>query len=107
MRKTYGESQLRLLRCRYCGIEFSTPCGAFHERKNTPLNCKLPEQKAIAVAEQLAEGSSLKGTARITKVSPEAVRGPSRQLARHGKHFHDERVRELPVTALQADERWG
>jgi len=36
-------------------------CG---ERKNTPLwNCKLPEAKAVAVAEQLSEGSSSKGRA--------------------------------------------
>ncbi len=101
VRKIYGRDKLRLLRCRMCGIEFS-------ERKNTPLwNCKLPEEKAVAVAEQLAEGTSFKGTARVVKVSAEAVRRLARQLGRHGEHFHDERVKDLPTTALQADERWG
>jgi IS1 family transposase/transposase-like protein len=101
VRKRYGKEQLRLLRCRHCGTEFS-------ERKNTLLwNCKLPEAKAVAIAEQLAEGSSYKGTARLVKVSPEAVRRLSRQLGQHGTRFHDERVRDLPITALQADERWG
>lgn len=101
VRKVYGKAQLRLLRCRDCGMEFS-------ERRNTPLwNCKLPEAKAVAVAEQLSEGSSLKGTARLVKVSAEAVRRLSRRLGKHGEHFHDERVRDLPATALQADERWG
>jgi IS1 family transposase len=89
------------LRCRRCGTEFS-------ERKNTPLwNCKLPEGKAVAVAEQLAEGTSFKGSARVAKVSTEAVRRLARQLGRHGERFHDERVKDLAATALQADERWG
>jgi IS1 family transposase/transposase-like protein len=101
VRKVYGKEQLRLLRCRHCGVEFS-------ERKNTPLyNCKLPERKVVAIAEALAEGSSYKSTARVVKVSPEAIRRLSRQFGKHGERFHDERVRELPSTALQADERWG
>lgn len=41
------------------------------------------------------------------KVSPEAVRRLSRQLGKHGVRFHDDRVQNLPITALQADERWG
>jgi IS1 family transposase/transposase-like protein len=101
VRKVYGKAQLRLLRCRDCSMEFS-------ERRNTPLwNCKLPEAKAVAIAEQLSEGSSLKGTARVVKVSAEAVRRLSRRLGKHGERFHDEQVRELPATSLQADERWG
>jgi IS1 family transposase/transposase-like protein len=101
VRRTYGKGQIRYLRCRHCGIEFS-------ERKNTPLwNCKLPKAKAALVAEALAEGNATKGTARLAKVSTEAVRRLSRQLGKHGQRFHDARVRHLPVTALQADERWG
>lgn len=101
VRKIYSQDQLRLLRCRHCGTEFS-------ERRNTPLwNCKLPEAKAVAIAGALAEGNSTKGTARMLKASPEAVRRLSRQLGKHGQRFHDERVQKLPVTALQADERWG
>jgi IS1 family transposase/transposase-like protein len=101
VRKVYGKDQIRLLRCQHCGMEFS-------ERKNTPLwNCKLPEAKAVAVAEQLSGGSSLKGPARVVKLSPEAVRRLSRRLGKHGEHFHDERVRKLSATSLQADERWG
>jgi hypothetical protein len=55
IRKTYGSTQIRYLRCSHCAQEFS-------ERKNTALrNCKIAEDKAIAVAEHLAEGVSLKG----------------------------------------------
>ena len=101
MRKTYGHDELRYLRCRGCGHEFS-------ERRNTPLwNSKLPEQKAVAVAEQLAEGTSLIGTSRLVQVSTGAVRRLAGQLGRHGQRFHDAHVKDLTATALQADERWG
>ena len=68
VRKHYGKEQLRLLRYRHCDSEFS-------ERRSTPFrlrsrqalwNCKLPEPKAMAIAEQLAEGSPMKGTARVS-----------------------------------------
>jgi len=101
VRKTYGKDKIRYLRCRSCGLEFS-------ERKRTPLwNSKVPEPKAVAVAEQLAEGTSYKGTARVVKVSPETVRRLAGQLGRHAERFHNARVENLTATALQADERWG
>jgi IS1 family transposase/transposase-like protein len=101
VRKTYGRDKLRYLRCRGCGKEFS-------ERRNTPLwNSKLPEQKAVAVAEQLAEGTSLIGTSRLVRVSAGAVRRLAGQLGKHGQRFHDAHVKDLTATALQADERWG
>jgi transposase-like protein len=101
VRKTYGKDKIRYLRCRSCGLEFS-------ERKRTPLwNSKVPEPKAVAVAEQLAEGTSFKGTSRVVKVSPETVRRLAGQLGKHGGRFHDARVKGLTATALQADERWG
>jgi hypothetical protein len=51
VRKTYGKDGIRYLRCGCCGREFS-------ERKNTALwNTKVTEEKAVSVAEHLAEGS--------------------------------------------------
>lgn len=101
VRKTYGQDELRYLRCRSCGREFS-------ERRNTPLwNTKISELKALAVAEQLAEGTSFKGTSRVVKVSPETVRRLAGQLGQHGRCLHDVKVKDLTATALQADERWG
>src|SRR5438105_15913274 len=64
VRKTYGKEGLRYLRCRACGAEFS-------ERKNTALwNTKVSEEKAVSVAEHLAEGCSLTATARLGRVHP-------------------------------------
>jgi IS1 family transposase/transposase-like protein len=101
IRKVYGKANLRYLRCRCCQEEFS-------ERKGTALwNVKVPEEKAIAIAEHLAEGCSFKSTARLVKVDPETVRRMNRRLGRHSYQFHDERVWSVAVGSLQADERWG
>jgi transposase-like protein/IS1 family transposase len=101
VRKVYSRDEIRYLRCNRCAKEFS-------ERKGTALwNCKLPEKKAIGIAEQLSEGTCFEGAARLLRVSTSAVQRLAGCLGQHGKQFHDERVRNLPSTALQADERWG
>ena len=99
IRKIYGKDQIRYLRCRECGEEFS-------ERKATALwNTKVSEAKAVA--EHLAEGCSLKATARLVKVNTSVVRRLNRKLGISAQAFHDERGRDLEVVALEADERHG
>ena len=101
VRKTYGRDHIRFLRCRTCGLEFS-------ERKNTPLwNARIRESKANAIAEQLAEGTSVKATARLTSACPETIRRLAVRLGRHATRFHDQHVQRLASTSLQADARWG
>jgi transposase-like protein len=100
IRKIYGKDQIRYLRCRECGEEFS-------ERKATALwNTKVSEEKAVAIAEHLAEGCSVKATARLVKVNASVVR----RLIKTGHsctRLCDEQVRNLKVVALEADERHG
>jgi IS1 family transposase/transposase-like protein len=101
VRKTYGKDNIRYLRCRCCGEEFS-------ERQNTALwNTKVSEAKAESVAEHLAEGCSVKATARLAKVHPSVVTRLKRKVGRHAEAFHQERVQALEVVALEADERHG
>lgn len=102
VRKEYGKhDKIRYLRCRECQEEFS-------ERKNTALwNCKIPEEKAVSVAEHLSEGNSIKGTARLVRVDPSTVRRLNKRAGRHGQQYHDEKVQDLEVENLQADERHG
>jgi IS1 family transposase len=101
VRKTYGKDEIGYLRCRCCRQEFSEP-------KNTALwNTKVLEEKAVAVAEPLAEGCSLKAPARLTKVHPSVVRRLNGKAGLHAQAFHDERVRDLEMVALEADERHG
>lgn len=101
VRKVYGADRIRYLRCRVCRAEFS-------ERKHTALwNSKVRETKAIAVGEHLAEGCSLKGTARLVKVDPSTVRRLNQRLGEHGQLFHNDHAQALRVEAIEADERHG
>jgi len=101
VRKVYGKDRIRYLRCCVCRAEFS-------ERKQTALwNTKVSEAKAVAVGEHLAEGCSLKGTARLVKVDPSTVRRLNQRLGEHGERFHKEHAQALRVEALEADERHG
>ena len=70
-------------------------------------NSKISESKAITIAGQLAEGTSVRGTARLTGVTPEAIRRLAIRLGQHANCFHNQRVQQLASTSLQADERWG
>lgn len=101
VRKVYGQDQIRYLRCRSCSREFS-------ERKNTALfGTKIAEEKAVSVAEHLAEGVSTKGTSRLVRVSPEAIRRLRSKLGEHAKKLHDEHLQQVEATAVQMDERYG
>ena len=101
VRKVYGAERIRYLRCRVCRAEFS-------ERKQTALwNTKVPEAKAVAVGEHLAEGCSLKGTARLVKVDASTVRRLNQRLGEYGQLFHHDHAQALRVEAIEADERHG
>lgn len=101
VRKTYGQDQIRYRRCQTCQQEFS-------ERKGSALwNTKVSEEKAESVAAQLAEGCSISATRRLAGVDRSVVVRLNRRLGRHGQAFHDERVQQVQVEALEADERHG
>lgn len=101
VRKVYGRDRIRYLRCQCCGEEFS-------ERKHTALwNTKIPEARAIEVGRQLAEGTSFKGTARLTLTHKDTVRRLSRQFGSHAERFHEYQAQSLDVDVLEMDERHG
>jgi transposase-like protein len=101
VRKVYGHDQLRLLRCRTCGEEFS-------ERRGSALfNTKLPEAKAEEVINHLGEGCSVRATARLVKVAKETVARLLRVSGRHAERLHDQHVRDLRPLALEFDEQWS
>lgn len=101
VRKVYGRDQIRYLRCQCCGAEFS-------ERKNTALwNTKIPEQRAIEVGRQLAEGTSLKGTARLTHTHKDTVRRLTHKFGTHAQQFHEQTAQVLDVDVVEMDERHG
>ena len=101
IRKYIGKKKnIRYLRCRSCQEEFS-------ERKNTPLwGCKIGEEKAVSIAEHLAEGNGIVSTARLTRSDPSTVSRLRKKLGKHSQLFHSERVKKVAVRNLQADERY-
>ena len=101
IRKVYSRDNIRYLCCRCCQQEFS-------ERKNIALwNSKIPEDKAVSAAEHLADGCGLKSTARLVKVDPSTVRRLNQKVGTHGQYYHEQKVHDVAVSELQADERHG
>jgi transposase-like protein len=101
VRKVSGHDQIRLLRCRTCGEEFS-------ERRGSALfNTKLPEAKAEEVINHLGEGWSVRATARLVKVGQETGARLVRVSGRHAERWHDRHVRDLRPMAWEFDEQWS
>lgn len=102
VRKMTGKDKtIRYLRCRCCQEEFS-------ERKNTPLwRSKIPEKRAVSIAEHLSDGVGTKATARLTRSAESTVERLATRLGQHGKQFHAENVQDIETDSLQADERHG
>ena len=101
VRKIYGQDQIRYLRCRCCGEEFS-------ERKGTALfTLKIAEDKAADLIDHLDAGCGVVSTAQVTKVSKDPVGRLLRVTGRPPKQVHDRRVRNLTPKALQFDEKWS
>ena len=87
----YGKRQPhRLLYCRTCKARFS-------ERKGTPLfRACLPEEKALAVIEHLADRNGVRATARQVGVHRNTVVRYCRAVGEHAQHLHDEFVAFSP-----------
>jgi transposase-like protein len=84
------KSQIRTLYCRTCGNYFS-------ERKGTALwQSRLPEEKAMAILDHVGEGCGMRQTARLVKVTPNAVCRLVGVAGRHAQRVHDEKVAFSP-----------
>src|SRR5262245_37182508 len=90
----YGPGKARrMLRCRACKARFS-------ERKGTPLfGSHLPEAKAVAVMNHLAEGVGVRKTGRLVGVHRETVAAYARKAGGHAEAIHDELVAISPPDA--------
>jgi len=101
VRKTYGSDQIRYLRCRCCGEEFS-------ERKETALfNLKISEAKAVSVLDHLDVGCGVVTTAELVHVSKDTVSRLIRVTGRVSRKIHDCKIRDVRPLAIQCDEKWS
>jgi hypothetical protein len=95
------ERGLRCLRCTTCGHHFS-------QRAGTPLfRTHLAPDKAVQIAQHLAEGNGLRATARLCGVSLNTVLRFARRAGGHAQEFHDQRVQHVAVNQVQVDEAWA
>jgi hypothetical protein len=90
--------RLRCLRCATCGTDFS-------ERANTPLfGLRTSEEKLVAIAGHLAEGTGARATARLCGVSLNTVLRFTKRFGKHAELFHDLQVRGGQPRQIQPDE---
>jgi transposase-like protein len=94
-------SKQRGLRCTTCGKSFS-------QRAGTPLfRTHLPQDKAVAIAQHLAEGNGMLPTSRLCGVSLNTVLRFAHRAGGHAQEFHEQMVRHVEVNQVQADEAWA
>ena len=92
---------VRCLRCTVCGKSFS-------ERAGTPLfRSRLSPEKAVQLAQHLAEGNGMRPTSRLCGVSLNTVLRFALRAGKHAEAFHDELVQHVPAEKVQADEAWS
>jgi transposase-like protein len=92
---------IRCLRCINCGKSFS-------ERAGTPLfRVRLPEAKALSIAQHIAEGNGMRPTSRLCGVGLNTVLRFALRAGEHAKAFHDQMVRHIQVNQVQVDETWS
>jgi transposase-like protein len=95
----YGPQPRRVLACRLCQRRFS-------ERTGTPLfDCRLPEDKALAVLQHLAEGCGVRQTARLVGVNKNTVVRLAALAGEHARQLHDDLVAFSPQDARGATRR--
>src|SRR3954447_7616170 len=93
--------RLRCLRCATCGTDFS-------ERAHTPLfGLRTPMPTLVAIAEHLVEGTGVRATARLCKVSLNTVPRFTKRFGRHAERFHDIQVRGIRPQQIQPDGAWA
>ena len=92
---------IRCLRCSTCGKNFS-------QRTNTPLfGLRSSEDKLVAIAKHLAEGTGCRATARLCGVGLNTVLRFTARFGKHAEGFHDSQVRGIQPKQIQPDEAWS
>jgi transposase-like protein len=87
VRAWYGKNNdRRLLYCLTCGKKFS-------ERQGTVFfNCRMPEEKVVAILEHVAEGCGMRKTGRLVGVEHDTVSRLTKLAGECAEKIHDELV---------------
>ena len=98
---TYGKHKTKLLRCRSCKSRFS-------ERRNTVFfGLHLDEESIERVVRCLAEGNSIRATARIMGLDKDTVHRIFERASSHCQKVLSELLTDLHLEEFQMDELWS
>ncbi len=99
--ETYGKHGTKLLRCRTCKTRFS-------ERRNTVFfGLHTHEETVERVVRCLAEGNSIRATARILGIDKDTVYRIFDRASKHCQKVLDSLLRDLHLEECQLDELWA
>ena len=76
-------------------------------RRHPLFRSRLPQDKAVQIAQHLAEGNGMRPTSRLCGVSLNTVLRFALRAGKHAENFHDELVQHVAVRQVQADEAWS
>jgi len=97
----YGKNKTKLLRCRTCKTRFS-------ERRNTVFFGFHTDEDTIAtVVRCLAEGNSIRATARIMSIDKDTVARVFERASSHCKRVLNSLLKDLHLEECQLDELWS
>jgi len=97
----YGKHKTKLLRCRTCKTRFS-------ERRNTVFfGLHLEEVMIERVVRCLAEGNSIRATARIMGIDKDTVYRIFERASEHCQKVLHELLTDLHLEECQLDELWS
>ena len=98
---TYGKQKTKLLRCRTCKTRFS-------ERRNTVFfGLHLDESTIERVVRCLAEGNSIRATARIMEIDKDTVYRIFERASSHCQKVLTDLLKDLHLEECQLDELWS
>ena len=97
---TYGKNNTRLLRCKTCGNRFS-------ENRNTVFfNSNYSKETIQHIIKAIAEGNTIRGTARIFSLDKDAVNRIVLKAGEHCKRILEGLIHDLNLKECQLDELW-
>jgi hypothetical protein len=76
-------------------------------RQHPLFGLRTPEDKLVFIAEHLADGTGVRATARLCKVSLNTVLRFTKRFGKHAERFHHDQVRHVHPKQIQPDEAWA
>jgi transposase-like protein/IS1 family transposase len=98
----YGTKRVQRWKCQQCGKRFSEP-------PTRPFNTdvRLPQETVVRILHCLAEGCSVRSTARLCDVEKRTVLNILKIAGERCERFLEQAISNVPVRELELDECWS